>query len=280
MERRSFLAAGLAGLTAAALAPLRADDEPGDAPYAAAGVDGCFVLLGLHDGAERVVNEPLADRAFTPASTFKIANTIIGLETGVIPDERFSLKWDGVRHDFVEEWNRDHDLASALRYSVVWYFQEIARRVGEERYRIWLGKLDYGNRDIGGGVDRFWLSPGGALRITPRQQVRFLSRLLQHELPVSERSVGILRRVLPSATAEGVTLRAKTGLGEQEGRQVGWMVGLTERTEPVDVFASLVLGPLGPEAKKGPAFRARREAALAMLKRTGAVPASMGLPDD
>ncbi len=278
MERRSFLAAGLAGLTAAALSRLHADDESAASLYAAAGVDGCFVLRSLRGGADRVVNASLADEAFTPASTFKIANTIIGLETGVIPDERFTLKWDGVRRDFVDQWNRDHDLAGAMKYSVVWYYQEIARRVGEERYRAWLETLDYGNRDIGGGVDRFWLSPGGGLRITPRQQVTFLSRLMKHDLPVSRRSIDILLRVMPSSNAQDVTLLAKTGLGRQDGRQVGWMVGLTERAGPADVFANLVLGPIGPDAKRGPAFAARREVALAMLKKMDAVPASMGQP--
>jgi len=279
MERRSFLAAGMAGLAAALSRVAAGPGSNRDSdPFAAAGVSGCFVLRDLRAGDDRVVNPALADEAFTPASTFKIANTLIGLETGVIPDERFTLEWDGVRRDFVEQWNRDHDLRSAMKHSVVWYYQEIARRVGEKRYREWLERLDYGNRDIGGGVDRFWLSPGGALRITPRQQVAFLARLVRGELPVSKRSIGILRDVMPSATEGGVTLRAKTGLGRQEDRQVGWMAGFVDRPETSHVFASLVLAPPGPDAKQGPVFRARREVALAMLKNFDVVPAAMKQP--
>jgi beta-lactamase class D len=137
-------------------------------------VDGAFVLYDARRSMTTIVNPSLASRGFLPASTFKIPNTVIGLETGVIPDEHFSQRWDGVKRGRTE-WNRDQDLASAMKYSVVWFYQEVARRIGQPRMQKWLNTLDYGNHDTSGGIDMFWLQ--GGLRITPRQQVDFLWQL-------------------------------------------------------------------------------------------------------
>jgi len=253
-----------------------------------AGVEGAFVLLDVASSGITVVNPELAERAFLPASTFKIPNTIIGLETGVIPDEHFALEWDGVRRDFVESWNRDHDLRSAMRNSVLWFYQEVARRIGEERYREWLSRLDYGNQNIGGGLDQFWVA--GDLRISPREQVIFLRRLLQGDLPIDERSVRIVRDILLASEKDGVTLRAKTGLTEQTPYYVGWLVGFVERSGAPGakvageessvsyIFASLVLGPADQDWRDSPVFDARREVALRLLERAGAVPPGMPQP--
>lgn len=246
--------------------------------------DGCFMLLALGGGSARTFGGQCGE-AFRPASTFKIANTLVGLETGVIEDERFALPWDGVERDFVAAWNRDHDLESAMANSVLWYFEEIARRVGADRYRDWLVRLDYGNRDPGGGAP-FWLD--GDLRITPHQQVAFLARLLRGELPVAARSRAILRRVMPSSegTMEGETIivRAKTGLAEQDPYKVGWLVGWIEREaisgdpEPTHVFASLVLGPIEDSWRESPTFRARAGLPMALLADLGLVPEGMPNP--
>ena len=92
-------------------------------------------------------------------ATFKVANALIGLEVGSLNDELEVFRWDG-KPKPVGLWERDHDLGSGMAYSVVWMFQEIARRTGRERMREWLGRLEYGNRDTSGGIDLFWLRAG------------------------------------------------------------------------------------------------------------------------
>ncbi|MGB1015227.1 MAG: penicillin-binding transpeptidase domain-containing protein, partial [Nannocystaceae bacterium] len=138
------------------------------------GFEGAFVLFDPANAIRREVNPEAAGIGHLPASTFKVPNTLIGLETGVIPDVTFSLPWDG-KHRSVKPWNRDHDLASAMKYSVVWFYQEVARRIGESRMQQWVDRFAYGNRNIGGGIDEFWLA--GELRISAREQVDFLARL-------------------------------------------------------------------------------------------------------
>ncbi len=207
------------------------------------------------------MNPGVADRGFLPASTFRIANTLVALETGVVSGEDFALPWDG-KHRDIEEWNRDHDLTSAMRNSVVWFFQEIARRVGEERMKRELALFRYGNADIGGGIDHFWL--GGALRISAREQVHFLRRLHAGVLPVTADHAALVRRILASETADSVTMRWKTGLTNDDKSAVAWMVGYVERADKTFVFACVMTARPRASASSprcASAFRAKSSAA-------------------
>jgi beta-lactamase class D len=212
--------------------------DAGEELLAAEGLDGTFICRMTGAEAFLAAFPALIDEPFIPASTFKVPHTLIGLETGVIPDERFTLAWDGVGRSR-EEWNRDHDLASAMAESVVWYYQEVAHRIGPERMADWLRRLDYGNADMGSTVDAFWLA--GPLRITPRQQVEFLERLTSGRLPVAQRNVGVLERVMPSREFDGRTIRAKTGTYVGEEGCHAWLVGWAGRGESIGVRFALLL---------------------------------------
>jgi beta-lactamase class D len=204
-----------------------------------------FVLYDSVTGKTIATNAELANTPMIPCSTFKIPNTLIGLATGVISNEKFSLKWDGVKRP-ISEWNRDQDLASALQYSVVWFYQEIARRVGAERMQRYLNLFDYGNKNICCGIDQFWLT--GQLRITPLQQVEFLSRMLDARLPVDREQVALVRRLLTIEKTPEYTLQGKTGTCEQDGHGVAWLVGFVERNGHKWTYALLELGPSGASA--------------------------------
>ena len=132
--------------------------------------------------------EQCAERLL-PVSTFKIMIVLIGLETGIIPDENYVIKWDGTQHDN-PAWNQDHTLKTAMQYSVVWYYQELARRVGKEKMQHYVDAAGYG--DISGQIDTFWLD--GGLRISPYEQIEFLKRLYQSDLPFSQLSMKIVHR--------------------------------------------------------------------------------------
>jgi beta-lactamase class D len=221
-------------------------------------VEGTFVVVDLRSGEIRVTDQKVARRGFLPASTFKLPNTLIGLEAGVIPDEHFTLKWDGQERQR-SAWNRDQDLTSALRDSVVWYYQEVARRIGAERMRAWLAKLQYGNQKITCGgktcIDAFWL--GGDLRITPLEQVDFLRRLRAGKLPISAEHRDLLLRIFPD---QGGYL-GKTGTTSG----VAWMVGYAGDY----AYAFLLLG-----GEKNPAgiFDLRKRMVETLLREAGAIP--------
>jgi beta-lactamase class D len=236
-------------------------------PFAARGVQGAFVLLDTSTETWTILHRPLAETRFHPQSTFKVPNTLIGLETGVITGERFTLRWDGIKRDRAA-WNRDHDLASALRESVVWYYQEVARRVGPRRMRTWVDRLGYGDRKVAGGkIDRFWLE--GPLRISAVEQVDFLRRLHEHRLPVSRAHADLLLRLLELDRGAGWVLRGKTGLGWDGGRAVGWLVGSVDRDGRRFLYA-LVLRADTLEKL----LPLRRPLAEELLRRVGVLPAT------
>ena len=200
-------------------------------------VSGSFVLFDLNRNNYLLFNREQFHQPFTPASTFKICNSLIGLETGVINDADFVIPWDSVARP-VTAWNHDHSLQSAFQNSVVPYYQEVARRIGGKRMKEWLDKAHYGNADTSGGIDRFWLD--GGLRITPAQQVDFLKRLYLGELPFSKRTMDIVREIMLVSNTLGLVLSAKTGRSEQDAKQIGWYVGYLERGGDVFFFSNCI----------------------------------------
>ncbi|HWA07511.1 MAG TPA: class D beta-lactamase [Ignavibacteria bacterium] len=204
-------------------------------------VNGSFVMYDMNNDKYFYYDSARCNAGFSPASTSKIINAIIGLETGVIADENFIIPWDGVKR-WVDAWNKDLDLKEAMRVSGVPYFQELARRVGYDKMSEMYKKLEYGNMDISGGVDQFWLS--GALRITQMQQIDFLRRLYKEELPVSKRSMDIVKSIIVLADTNGYVMKGKTGWSQSDSQNIGWLVGWVEKGGNVYFYATNVEGAL------------------------------------
>ena len=156
-------------------------------------------------------------------------------------------------------------MRSAIAASAVPVYQEIARRIGEERMQKYVDLLDYGNHDIGGGIDQFWLT--GSLRIDPMQQVDFLDRLRRGVLPISKRSQELVRDILPVTKVGDCVIRAKSGLlGAERGQpSLGWMVGWAEKGSARTVFA------LNMDCKEPRLIPERIMLAQACLRDIGAI---------
>jgi beta-lactamase class D len=201
------------------------------------GTQGTFVGYKVEDYLVIASDVVRSGEARLPASTFKIANSLIALETGVVEDpDKDIFKWDGVVRP-IEAWNKDHTMRSAIAASAVPVYQEIARRIGPERMLKFLDLFDYGNRNIGGGIDQFWLT--GELRINPVQQVDFVDRLRRGVLPVGKRSQDLVRDILPVTKVGDAVIHAKSGLlGAERGEaSLGWMVGWVDKGNEPTVFA-------------------------------------------
>lgn len=201
-------------------------------------MSGAMALFDSKDGKLRCSDPARCERGYLPASTFKIANTIIGLETGVLEDAETALPWDGKQYS-VPEWNRDHTLRSAIQVSCVPCFQSVARKVGAERMQDWVTRLDYGNRDISGKLDAFWLT--GGLRISPFQQIDFLRRLDGGRLPIQAHTLDVVRDVLTLDVGPDHVLRGKTGLNRPPEQELAaWFVGFVELGERRVFFATVI----------------------------------------
>ena len=226
----------LSAVLAACCAPKQAPDlSPFFTDY-----EGCFVLWDVAaDDTIRYNPDRCAER-LSPCSTYKIPHSLIALETGVIPDQDYVIEWDGTQYP-VESWNRDHTMASAVQNSVVWYFQAVATEIGTERMQEYLDKFGYGNQDISGGLTQFWL--GSSLKISAEEQIDFLHRLDTGDLPVSARSMDIVKEVLIQEETDAYVYRGKTGSCTPEGEQpLGWFVGTVSRGGTTVIFATNIQG--------------------------------------
>jgi beta-lactamase class D len=203
--------------------------------FADDGTEGTFVGYKVEDYLVIASDTVRSGEARLPASTFKIPNSLIALETGVVGDpDKDVFKWDGVVRS-IEAWNKDHTMRSAIAASAVPVYQEIARRIGPERMQKFVDLLEYGNRNIGGGIDQFWLT--GDMRIDPVQQVDFIDRLRRGVLPVSKRSQDLARDIMPVTKAGDATIHAKSGLTGLDRGSLGWMVGWADKGDAPTVFA-------------------------------------------
>ncbi|MDQ3280528.1 MAG: penicillin-binding transpeptidase domain-containing protein [Acidobacteriota bacterium] len=211
---------------------------------------GAFVMYDLKNDRYTRYDAQRCAQRFSPKSTFKIPNTLIGLESGVIRDANFVIPWDRVRNPPQPNWNvepfvhwpHDQTLRTAFKWSVVWYYQELARRVGRERMQQFLRRFHYGNETIGQDVDQFWLD--GSLQISANEQIDFLRRFYARKLPLRRRTFTIACDVMLVESTPEYRLTAKTGGGSiREGVVIGWYVGFVERGGNVYFFATNVEGP-------------------------------------
>lgn len=204
--------------------------------------EGTFVIQEVEEKSPWVYNKKRAKERFAPQSTFKVANALIGLQTGAVRDEYDIKYWDGVKRE-IDSWNRDHTLGSGMRDSVVWYYQAMARDIGEERMNHWVKAIHYGNKDISGGIDQFWLS--STLRISPIEQVRFLKQLYEETLPFDLKNMRTVKRMMVQEEEKHATLYGKTG----SGSGIGWYVGFIKHENKTYIFATNIEGT-GIEAKE------------------------------
>ena len=197
-----------------------------DAIFDRYGVTGTFVLLDSTTDRIEVSNKLRAQQRFTPASTFKIANSLIGLDAGAVKNVDEVLPYGGKPQRF-KAWERDMNLRDAIKASNVAVYQELARRIGLERMRAGVKKLNYGNQETGGVVDRFWLD--GPLAISALEQMEFLQRLVAGRLPVKQEAVRAVKEITLLEKTVTYELHGKTGWLFSSKQQIGWWVGWVER---------------------------------------------------
>lgn len=212
-------------------------------------VEGAIVLYDSKNNLYHRHNETRCKERLTPASTFKVPNALIGLETGAVKDAESLITWDKVKYPdpgwteapFVH-WKKDHTLRTAMKYSVIWYFRELALRVGEEKMKSYLTKFNYGNQDVSGGLaskrmfEAFWLN--NSLKISADEQLEFLRKFYDGKLSASKSSTDIVKQILVLEETPNYKLSGKTGgVGNLNGKALGWFVGYLETKDNTYFFA-------------------------------------------
>ena len=219
--------------------------------------NGCFVLYNTKNQTYQYINETRCDSSYLPASTFKIINSLISLEEGVVNGVYDTIKWDGKDRGW-KNWNEDHCMASALENSVVWFYQELARRVGQENMQKWIDSVAYGNRRMGKDIDKFWLE--GDIRISAKQQVDFLQKLINNELPFKNENQKIVKQIMLTDSTENYQIYSKTGWAIRTRKQIGWLVGYVVAKDNTWIFA------LNMDIHQNPDAKYRKEIVYEILK--------------
>jgi len=210
---------------------------------------------GLLIRSDRDFRPEVSSERIAPCSTFKIWNTLIGLESGLIVDaEEAFFEWDGEARA-IPEWNRNLTLQEAFRASCVPAFQALARKIESVRMQSWLDKIGYGDRDISAGIDVFWLPAKGrkTVLIPPREQAQLMCSLVSGKTAFSAMSVAVLKPMMVAKETGRGVLYGKTGsaTGDAGIFTLGWFVGFVESKGKTHAFACLVKGDnfMGKDAR-------------------------------
>jgi beta-lactamase class D len=192
-------------------------------------VEGCFGLLDNANGKFTIYNlSRYRDSSYLPASTFKIVNSLIGLQTGKISSDSMVIKWDGVKRR--PEWDKDLTMYDAFRVSAVPYYQEVARRIGKDTMQHWLDSISYGTKKITTKIDSFWLD--NSLKIKPDEQLGLVKELYFNKLPFHKYNQELVKKAMLFESNSNYKLSYKTGWGfNEKGHNIGWIVGWIEENQ-------------------------------------------------
>ena len=226
-------------------------------------VKGSILIYSSTDKTYYSNDFPWAKTGFIPASTFKIPNSIIALETGVIKNDSDVFKWNGEKR-WNKKWEQDLTFKEAFQVSCVPCYQEVARKIGVERMKNYLNKLNYKEMVFDNTtIDNFWLD--GESKISQTQQIQFLKNFYFSELPISKRTESIVKKIMLIEKIDAYTLSGKTGLSVKNDLYNGWFVGYFEIKNTVYFFATN-LEPIEKEAVNEDFYSARINATKLAFK--------------
>lgn len=215
-----------------------AEDSELAALFTANNVEGTIVLTSEDGEHVFIHNDNRAQQRLVPASTFKILNTLIALDEHVVANEQEVIKWDGKKRGY-PAWNKDHSIKTAFPVSCVWFYQELARRIGLKNYNRHLAEAHYGNQIAGPDVTDFWLV--GDLGISAIEQISFLRVVKNQSLPYSQNNQRMLKQLLILKKTPEYTLYGKTGWATRVAQPHGWFVGFIETKDTTWYFATNII---------------------------------------
>jgi beta-lactamase class D len=200
-----------------------------------------LVILSDSDNKFTFINQQRAEQRFSPFSTFKIANSLIALDSGVVKNTQHLLTFDINKYPIKKWWPQRWyktplTLTKAFEYSAVPIYQQIANDIGSTKMQHYIDRFDYGNKNINDHIDSFWLNE--ALKISAKEQVRFLQKIYHHQLDLKAQSYQQLKQIMLVEQTENYKFYVKTGTGHIHKNEVlGWYVGYVENSQGVYFFA-------------------------------------------
>ncbi len=227
--------------------------------------DGCFLLYNVKTQKfEKIIGEERCKQQIPACSTFKVPLAVIAFDSGVLKNTDEVLKWNG-KKDVREVANKDHNAKTWMSDSIVWFSQRITKQLGQKKTQNYLDKLNYGNKDLSGGLTQAWLvspsSTGPALKISAYEQVEFMKKLWSNELPVSAQAMQTTREITYLETSEkGYRLHGKTGSGfydKERKMHLGWFIAHIQKGDQEYISVANFGDPKPVEVQGYGGFRAK-----------------------
>lgn len=199
------------------------------------GYKGSFVLYDASSKHYQIYNREMSEQRVSPASTYKIYSGLFALESNVISINNSEQIWNGNQNPY-KEWNKNHNLDSAMSNSVNWYFQNLDQEVGRKQLQAYFKKLNYGNEDISGNLDNYWME--STLKISPIEQVTLLHALSENKFGFKAENIEAIKEAILIDDQKQGQLYGKTGTGTVNETNVnGWFVGFVEKAGNSYYFA-------------------------------------------
>lgn len=181
-------------------------------------------------------------RRVHPCSTFKIALSLMGFDAGILKDVT-TPTWNFQEgyENYLEVWKVPQTPRSWMKYSCVWYSQLLRSQLGLEKVQSYLESFEYGKQEMSRGVTEEWLR--SCLKISPKEQVDFIRKMVQGSLPVSKHACQMTKDILFLEELNGWKLFGKTGwggpVGDSNGKslEIAWFVGWVEKDDVFFPFA-------------------------------------------
>ena len=204
---------------------------------------GRYGGLEIYDAQSKLsfrVNTPRLSERLPPCATYLVPHMVIALGTGVLKEGDLPFAFDPTKYldasEWPSSWRRDQTFDSALKDSVRWYAQELAVKMGSARITQNLKRLKYGNADITGGLDKFWMS--STLLVNSFEQIDFMKALRDGNLGFNPRIHKLVQDALVVEKTVDYTIFGKYGSCPMpDGSYLGWLVGYIERSGKVWYYA-------------------------------------------
>lgn len=199
------------------------------------GIKGGAVFFYYDEDTYNIYNRDIAYEEIAPYSTFKIVNSLMGLDQNIVSSPDTKLGYDGTIYSR-DVWNKDIEFKEAFRESCVWYYEKIMDSLDKDYVQSTLDNLKYGNCDISAwnedGHNSFWLS--SSLKISPIEQIKVLETIFEGKSSFEAKDVDLVKDFMLVESNDKYSVYGKTGSARNTN---SWFTGFLERDNKRTYFA-------------------------------------------
>lgn len=216
-------------------------DEKIGKQFEAKGVKGTFGMFDNSRGVFTIYDLDRFKQSYSPAETFNIFNTLVGMHIGRIADENalISTKDTAGAEEALT-------ITDAFKSSSTAHFRALARSIGKDTMKSWVDSVKYGNKMVGNAVDSCWSN--GKLTISPDEQLGMIKRLYFKQLPFRASVQESVKKMMVVENNSQYQLSYQLGFTNQNEKQITWVLGWVE--ENMHVYPFVINFEGAKDAKK------------------------------